>query len=71
MDVGWLIGCDGAHSTVRHTLGMEFRGETSLTDWVLADVHLNGFEDSVSIEIYWNERGVLASLFRSGATAIA
>jgi 2-polyprenyl-6-methoxyphenol hydroxylase-like FAD-dependent oxidoreductase len=23
-----LIGCDGAHSTVRHQLGMEFNGET-------------------------------------------
>jgi 2-polyprenyl-6-methoxyphenol hydroxylase-like FAD-dependent oxidoreductase len=34
----WLIGCDGAHSTVRHQLGMEFHGETSLIDWILADV---------------------------------
>ena len=22
----WLIGCDGAHSAVRHGLGMEFTG---------------------------------------------
>src|SRR6202140_1093068 len=25
---GWVIGSDGAHSTVRHKLGMEFAGET-------------------------------------------
>jgi 2-polyprenyl-6-methoxyphenol hydroxylase-like FAD-dependent oxidoreductase len=29
----WLIGCDGAHSTIRHQLGMEFHGETSLINW--------------------------------------
>src|ERR1700759_3796360 len=23
----WLIGCDGAHSSVRHLLGLEFEGE--------------------------------------------
>src|SRR6185295_3374982 len=23
----WLLGCDGAHSTIRHTLGIEFSGD--------------------------------------------
>jgi len=27
--VGWLVGCDGAHSTVRHLLGLNFAGTTS------------------------------------------
>jgi 2-polyprenyl-6-methoxyphenol hydroxylase-like FAD-dependent oxidoreductase len=26
--VGWLVGCDGAHSTVRHLLGLQFVGST-------------------------------------------
>ena len=60
--VPWLIACDGAHSTVRHALGMEFRGETLPTDWLLADVHLKGLGDPLSIQIYWNEEGVLALL---------
>ena len=38
----WLIGCDGAHSTVRHGLGIEFRGSAQGDDWVLADVRLEG-----------------------------
>ena len=28
LDVPWLIGCDGAHSSVRHGLGMQFEGDT-------------------------------------------
>jgi 2-polyprenyl-6-methoxyphenol hydroxylase-like FAD-dependent oxidoreductase len=39
---GRLIGWDGAHSTVRHQLGMEFVGATMPSNWILADVHLSG-----------------------------
>jgi 2-polyprenyl-6-methoxyphenol hydroxylase-like FAD-dependent oxidoreductase len=57
----WLIGCDGAHSMVRHTLGLEFRGETLLTDWVLADLHMTGLQYSDSeLAMFWHEDGVLA-----------
>jgi len=38
----WLIGCDGAHSTVRHTLGLSFSGETVDQRWLLADVLIDG-----------------------------
>ncbi len=38
----WLIGCDGAHSVVRHALGVEFSGQAQGDDWVLADVRLAG-----------------------------
>ena len=38
----WLIGCDGAHSTVRHTLDMPFAGSAQGDDWLLADVRLDG-----------------------------
>lgn len=57
----WLIGCDGAHSTVRHGLGFAFEGETLESDWILADVHLHG-PDIVSdeIRVYWHADGVLA-----------
>ncbi len=56
----WLIGCDGARSTVRHSLGMEFRGETSLIDWILADVHLENTPRTPEIHIVWHSDGVLA-----------
>jgi 2-polyprenyl-6-methoxyphenol hydroxylase-like FAD-dependent oxidoreductase len=38
----WLIGCDGAHSAVRHCAGMEFSGSTEGGNWMLADVRLEG-----------------------------
>ncbi len=56
----WLLGCDGAHSAVRHGLSASFAGETMLSDWLLADVHATGypFPDS-EISIYWHRDGVL------------
>ena len=38
----WLIGCDGAHSTVRHATGMAFQGSAQGDDWVLADIRFEG-----------------------------
>ncbi|MDE1173391.1 MAG: FAD-dependent monooxygenase [Parvibaculaceae bacterium] len=57
----WLIGCDGAHSTVRHGLGLAFEGKTEPDDWMLADVML----DSATLvrgepSIFLHQDGVLA-----------
>jgi 2-polyprenyl-6-methoxyphenol hydroxylase-like FAD-dependent oxidoreductase len=58
----WMIGCDGAHSTVRHGLGLSFLGETLPTDWVLADIHVEGMPTPPDeLTIYWHEDGVLAA----------
>jgi 2-polyprenyl-6-methoxyphenol hydroxylase-like FAD-dependent oxidoreductase len=62
VETQWLIGCDGAHSTIRHGLGLSFEGETLQTDWILADVHVAGFKIPDSeLAIYWNAEGLLAS----------
>jgi 2-polyprenyl-6-methoxyphenol hydroxylase-like FAD-dependent oxidoreductase len=56
----WLIGCDGAHSAVRHGLGLSFIGDTLQSDWILADIHLKAFPFPPSeIATYWHEQGVL------------
>ena len=39
--VSYLIGCDGAHSTVRHTLGVPFAGADYPTDYAVADVRID------------------------------
>src|SRR5262249_896890 len=39
--VAWLLGCDGAHSAVRHGLGIDFGGSADPNDWILADVHID------------------------------
>jgi 2-polyprenyl-6-methoxyphenol hydroxylase-like FAD-dependent oxidoreductase len=56
----WLIGCDGAHSIVRHQLGMRFEGNTLASDWILADLHLEGVPNPGEIAILWHADGVLA-----------
>jgi 2-polyprenyl-6-methoxyphenol hydroxylase-like FAD-dependent oxidoreductase len=56
----WLVGCDGAHSAVRHALGVPFAGETLLSDWFLADVHMTGYpRPDTEASIYWHKDGVL------------
>lgn len=58
----WLLGCDGAHSTVRKGLGMSFLGNTLESGWILADIHLKGYPFPESeIATYWHEEGVLVS----------
>jgi 2-polyprenyl-6-methoxyphenol hydroxylase-like FAD-dependent oxidoreductase len=37
----WIVGCDGAHSTVRAALGMPFEGSTYEQKIIQADVHVD------------------------------
>jgi 2-polyprenyl-6-methoxyphenol hydroxylase-like FAD-dependent oxidoreductase len=67
VEATWLIGCDGAHSTVRHQLGMEFHGTKLLSDWILADLHLSGVPGAPAINIFWHAEGVLAVFPLHGA----
>jgi 2-polyprenyl-6-methoxyphenol hydroxylase-like FAD-dependent oxidoreductase len=55
----WLVGCDGAHSAVRHGLGAAFSGETLDSDWMLADVHMRGYPfPDTAASVYWHRDGV-------------
>ncbi|MFI5001731.1 MAG: FAD-dependent monooxygenase [Reyranellales bacterium] len=56
----WLIGCDGAHSTVRHGMGLPFEGSTLQSDWALADGHVSGLEPRDRLHIFWHRDGILA-----------
>ena len=60
VDCPWLVGCDGAHSMVRHGLHMVFTGDTPPSNWILADVHLRGMPDALEIEVGWHADGMLA-----------
>jgi 2-polyprenyl-6-methoxyphenol hydroxylase-like FAD-dependent oxidoreductase len=46
--VSWLIGADGAHSTVRKALGIDFPGARYEFDWSLVDLDLGDAEDDVA-----------------------
>ncbi|WP_428551514.1 FAD-dependent monooxygenase [Reyranella sp.] len=56
----WLIGCDGAHSSVRHGLGFAFEGSTLQSDWALADGFIAGLEPKDRLHIFWHRDGILA-----------
>jgi 2-polyprenyl-6-methoxyphenol hydroxylase-like FAD-dependent oxidoreductase len=60
IEAPWVVGCDGAHSTVRHTLGLEFTGHAEPNDWILADVHLDGPLARDEVSIFWHDQGVVA-----------
>jgi 2-polyprenyl-6-methoxyphenol hydroxylase-like FAD-dependent oxidoreductase len=56
----WLAGCDGAHSTARHGLGLEFEGNTIQNDFVLADIHVSGMRAGPpELDIHLHREGVL------------
>jgi 2-polyprenyl-6-methoxyphenol hydroxylase-like FAD-dependent oxidoreductase len=59
IEVDYLIGCDGAHSTVRHGLGMEFAGSTQPSDFALADLRLEGLNPD-KLDVFWHAKGILA-----------
>lgn len=40
-NVAYLVACDGAHSTVRHALGVPFSGDDYPTDLISADVQVD------------------------------
>ncbi len=52
---GWIIGCDGAYSQVRHTLDLPFEGASYEEDFILAD-----------LEVDWPYKHEEAYLFLTG-----
>jgi 2-polyprenyl-6-methoxyphenol hydroxylase-like FAD-dependent oxidoreductase len=55
VEAAWLIGCDGAHSSVRHGLALDFRGDTLPTDFALADLKAAGLDtprDEIAIHLH-------------------
>lgn len=58
----WMVGCDGAHSAVRHGLGLPFDGDTLKSDWILADLHITGMPiPDTELGMYFHPDGVLAT----------
>jgi 2-polyprenyl-6-methoxyphenol hydroxylase-like FAD-dependent oxidoreductase len=56
----WLIGCDGAHSPVRHRLGMAFEGDTLATHFILADIHVSASRlPETELSIFWHPDGAV------------
>jgi 2-polyprenyl-6-methoxyphenol hydroxylase-like FAD-dependent oxidoreductase len=53
----WLIGCDGAHSSVRHLVDLPFEGEAYPEAFLLADVKITGPLDHIHIHLFLTVEG--------------
>ncbi|HEX3413044.1 MAG TPA: FAD-dependent monooxygenase [Stellaceae bacterium] len=60
VEADWLLGCDGAHSTVREQLGISFSGATYPEHFVLADVKVAGDLDHAEAQVWLQREGALA-----------
>lgn len=58
----WLIGCDGAHSQVRDTLGRKLQGETLEQEMLVADVIADWQRPANEGALWLHEEGILAAL---------
>src|SRR5258708_2228923 len=55
----YVLGCDGAHSTVRHSLGVPFPGKGYAWTAFLGDVKLDEEVTSKGVTQFLNERGLM------------
>jgi 2-polyprenyl-6-methoxyphenol hydroxylase-like FAD-dependent oxidoreductase len=59
--VPYLVGCDGARSLVRQSLGIAFEGYTEPETFLLGDVQIDGGQlDHRSIYLWWHNGGTVA-----------
>lgn len=63
----YVLGCDGAHSTVRKQLGLNFAGEAFPGNFLLADVHLGCDWPHEEVRVYTGKRGFLAAFPITGS----
>jgi 2-polyprenyl-6-methoxyphenol hydroxylase-like FAD-dependent oxidoreductase len=59
LEIPWLVGCDGAHSAVRHALGLEFEGEQYPQSFILADAAMIPPIDEHRIHLFLASEGLL------------
>src|SRR5215213_6333796 len=58
--VRYLVGADGAHSTVRHTLGLSFKGDAYPQDFVLADTEIDWSGEDDRLYFFLSRKGLIA-----------
>jgi 2-polyprenyl-6-methoxyphenol hydroxylase-like FAD-dependent oxidoreductase len=63
----FMVGCDGAHSTVRHLLNLPFEGAEYNDSFVLADIATNDVLPADELQLCPNEAGPVA-IFPMSAT---
>jgi len=54
---GYVVGCDGAHSRVRHGLGLPFEGHPYPQDWLLVDARLDWDRPEDEVHAFFRSDG--------------
>jgi 2-polyprenyl-6-methoxyphenol hydroxylase-like FAD-dependent oxidoreductase len=62
LSASYAVGCDGAHSAVRHQLQMPFTGQPYDWEWVGADVEVDWKYPESEVHLFISTTGVLACL---------
>lgn len=62
VDARYVVGCDGAHSSIRKSIGVELVGATYHERFLLADVSLDGDIDHDAANVWVSSAGVLGVL---------
>jgi 2-polyprenyl-6-methoxyphenol hydroxylase-like FAD-dependent oxidoreductase len=54
----YVVGCDGAHSSVRETVGIPFKGETYPQSFVLADIRMDWQLPDNEVQLFFSPDGL-------------
>ena len=60
LEADWVLGCDGAHSTVREQSAISFTGATYPERFALADIKVEGDLDHAEAQVWLAADGALA-----------
>ena len=61
VEAAYVVCTEGAHSTVRHTVGLPFDGRSLSESYVLADLHVDGDLPDDELTIFTTAHGFLAA----------
>jgi 2-polyprenyl-6-methoxyphenol hydroxylase-like FAD-dependent oxidoreductase len=67
LGVAYMVDAEGAHSIVRSSLGLDFKGSTFNQNYLLGDVHVDGQLVSSDFHIFSSEHGFMG-LFPMGGS---
>ena len=59
IETPWVVGCDGAHSTTRHALGIDFEGAQDDESFILADVQLESDLARDRVHLFLGDDGLV------------
>ncbi len=62
VETPWLVGCDGAHSTIRHLNHIHFRGDEDPHHYIIADVVMESALAHDELHFFLSDNGIVLFL---------